>query len=140
MKLIYGRILQVLSIFILIFIFIKMPVGWTPWLIIPIVLFLVGHHLIKFHKAMLHMAARTGNVQAIQKLLQSGFQIDRKLDSGFTPLHWATLKQHGNAVQLLLENGALPNVGDRIGRMPLSYAKEIGNTEIINILVNAGAK
>jgi len=140
MILIYGRLLQVLAVASLLIIFIRIPVGWTPWLILPAVLYMVGYHFVKYHKVMLHMAARAGNAETVSKLLKAGFPINARRDNGFTALHWAVFCQHRETVQVLLDNGADLTIGDNIGKTPLSYAKESGNAEIVQLLVNAGAE
>ena len=53
------------------------------------------------------IAARTGNVEAIKVLLDSGADVNAKETlRGTTPLMWAADEGHAPAVKLLIERGA----------------------------------
>jgi ankyrin repeat protein len=89
-------------------------------------------------------AAATGNIQQIKTLLASGVSVNCRssgADRG-TPLTWAVVERQEEAVQLLLESGADPNIHTATGKTPLALA--LGGAQedtgrIIRELVIAGA-
>lgn len=96
----------------------------------------------------LHEAARAGDLEAIQELLDAGERVDdsfvsteHNLSSNeYTPLAAAVSEGQSEAAQLLIENGAT------IGRMtrdsytyPLSYAITGGHIQTVKVLLEAGA-
>jgi ankyrin repeat protein len=56
-----------------------------------------------------------------------------------TPLHFACMQENANAVRLLCQRGANPNIPDYLGNSPLMYVVENKNLEIIKILHDYGA-
>jgi ankyrin repeat protein len=58
---------------------------------------------------------------------------------GFTPLHWASISGHKEAVELLIDNGADVNAMRGGGGTPLSYAASWGHEEIVELLIANGA-
>ena len=57
--------------------------------------------------SLLHLNAKDGNAEIVQKLIEDGADIeikDRK--HGSTPLLWACQNGHTNIVKILLQNGA----------------------------------
>ena len=50
------------------------------------------------------------------------------------------MKNEKEIVQVLLDNGANPNIKTNLGYMPIAYARSNGNYEIVKILEKAGAK
>jgi len=65
--------------------------------------------------AELHRAARLGRGDEVQKLVQSGSDVNRVVD-GQTPLQAATKSPKADTMNLLLEAGADPTVKDDKGR------------------------
>lgn len=59
--------------------------------------------------------------------------------SGETPLHAAVLKHNTEAVRMLLNSGADPNVQTKRGESPLHYAVRLKNQSICAQLINANA-
>ena len=84
----------------------------------------------------IHLAALFGDIGNIQLLIDAGADVNRveqwgrgnnvprHVDNwgGRTPLHYAAGAPSPNAVALLLERGANPNIKDNQGRTPLHYA------------------
>ncbi|OCH88208.1 L-asparaginase [Obba rivulosa] len=59
--------------------------------------------------------------------------------SGRTPLHVAALNGSINAVNFLLEAGALVHLRDALGHTSLYYAARQGHESVVEVLVKAGA-
>ena len=58
---------------------------------------------------------------------------------GDTPLHSASLWDHGDVVTILLSNGAEIEAKNHFGQRPLHYACVFRNKEAVKILLDAGA-
>jgi 2,3-bisphosphoglycerate-independent phosphoglycerate mutase len=70
----------------------------------------------------LHEAARQGQLQTVQQLLEAGADVNATSILGFNPLYTAAGRGHHNVVKLLLAAGANFNAADPIGRTPLCEA------------------
>ena len=86
-------------------------------------------------------AAEVGNVDIILTLL-SCFRIDvnyvtRKKE---TPLFMAARCGHANVVELLLDNGAKPNMANIEGDNPLIMAAYYGHKDVLQLLLTRGAE
>ena len=89
----------------------------------------------------LHHAAASGNVESIAALLGTNVDQLRTDEIGRTPLHIAASLGWTGAAQLLLTNGAAPNIADSAYRStPLHIAARGGHATLVPILVAAGAK
>ena len=84
-------------------------------------------------------AAMSGNVEAVQRLIQSGANVNVMQADGATAIHWAAY--HGNAdmVELLLAAGANPEATNRNGSTPMWLAAERGDTAVLEVLLEGGA-
>ncbi len=91
----------------------------------------------------LMMAARSGERQVLEVLLERGADPDRRHDTGLTALHFALFKPsarvHGPVVARLLAAGADPDAVDGDGLRPLHRACGHGVAEIAGALIDAGA-
>lgn len=68
----------------------------------------------------LHLAARDGNVEAVDALLEGGAELDQKsAGDGSTPLLVATINGHWDLAMELLDRGADPNLTSDAGATPL---------------------
>ncbi len=76
---------------------------------------------------------------AITFLKRGGIDVNKRDESGNTPLIYACMKNARDLVKLLLENNADASLGNQQDRMPLHFAAETGNSEIIALLTGAGA-
>jgi ankyrin repeat protein len=81
----------------------------------------------------LHKVATWGDRHAILTLVEAGAEIDAKGDMGCTPLYFAVMGNHVQAVEQLLLLGANPNIVTELEFSPKTLAKENGNKEMINI-------
>lgn len=85
----------------------------------------------------LHVAARSGWIEAMQLLLQAGVDIEAKDCKLCTPLHVAS---HFQKIRILLQNKANPGSKDVNGATPLHYAcKNFYTDEGIKMLAKANA-
>jgi ankyrin repeat protein len=111
----------------------------------------------------IHVAARSAGAGTVQTLLASGAKSDAADAHGARPLH---LVAQGGAqkindshapgghnltkmlygweytmvVKVLLSNGASLDVEDKTGKRPIDYASEGGFSEMVDLLLAAGAK
>ena len=88
-------------------------------------------------------AARSGDIDFLKKWVESGGDLQRKLDNSFvswTPLQLACAEGDSKAVETLLKAGADPNFNDgHDGYGALHIAARYGQHEIITTLIAAGA-
>jgi len=88
----------------------------------------------------LNRAASEGNLQSIRALLTAGADVNGRSPNGRTALMTAALAGNTQVVDLLLANGANPNITDyKEGRTALIIAAEGGHTEVARSLLKAGA-
>lgn len=78
-----------------------------------------------------------GVVQTFLK--RGGVNVNKRDETGNTPLIYACIKNSRDIVKLLLENGADSGLCNINSRAPLHFAAETGNKEIIALIVEAGA-
>ena len=67
-------------------------------------------------------AAIGGNIEAVEKHLAAGGDVNAKNDVGATPLLNATSKGHNEIAELLIDKGADVNAKDAWGKTPLDIA------------------
>jgi hypothetical protein len=84
-----------------------------------------------------HVAARKGNVQALETFLKHGFRVDQKTYDGWTPLHLAAFAGKLEMVKFLLGKGANIHAETVAGKTPLDLAAD---KEIIACLLRNGAR
>lgn len=89
----------------------------------------------------LHLACRGGSLECARALLAAGAQVHvNTRDYMFwTPLHYAAEKGALGVAECLLDEGADPNVADDEGLTPALKAAELGNLEMLRLLVGRGA-
>jgi len=83
-------------------------------------------------------AAKRGDIQEINSLLDSGANINEEAGS-WAPLAWALYYRQTRAAKLLIDRGADINLIGSLGDTPLIYAAWRGNFEIVNLLLEKGA-
>lgn len=87
----------------------------------------------------LYNAARDGDSDTVEALVQQGTEVDAPFVDGSTPLIRATRSGHEATVRILLSARADPNARDYCSRTPLYWAAAHGNTDLVQILLDAGA-
>lgn len=84
----------------------------------------------------LHTAASKGNVKAIDRLCEEGYDRDEMDDEGMTPLIRAINMNQKESVIALIKNGANVNTPDtQLLNTPLHYAVIQGNSSLIRLLI-----
>ncbi|KAJ8683834.1 hypothetical protein QAD02_019626 [Eretmocerus hayati] len=92
-------------------------------------------------ESLLHLACRAQEALEMVKLLlesASRFlsQINRKYGAGFTPLRIAVKEARLDLVELLLKNGADPEIADKEGKVPLELAVEDRLWDVVDCLLS----
>ena len=90
-------------------------------------------------------AADRGHVEIIQELLKTDINIDHVNNLSWTALLEAIIlgdggPRHTEVVRLLVEAGADVNLADGNGVTPLAHAQQRGYRQMVEILLNAGAR
>ncbi|MEM9541186.1 MAG: ankyrin repeat domain-containing protein [Cyanobacteria bacterium P01_E01_bin.42] len=85
----------------------------------------------------LDLAAEKGNIQVIIMLIESGVNVDYSGES--SPLHFAISAGNIDAVRVLISNGADLEIEEDDGVTPVLHAIMKHETEIVKLLVEAGA-
>src|SRR5579872_2470113 len=86
-------------------------------------------------------AARNGEAQRVEELLQRG--VDPNLKVGSLTILLDVLRDssgYAEAVPALLGHGANPNVSDEYRRTPLMYAADYYDAETVRLLIARGAR
>eukprot|EP01039_Chlorochromonas_danica_P002216 gene2216-2420_t len=101
----------------------------------------LGWHL-KMIRGSIHSAAFLGDIDLLQKLVQSlpiPDKIDELDESGMTPLHWACVAGQLECVRLLLDHGADIDALNGGLNSPLLLAAAMGKHSVVLFLLNYGA-
>lgn len=90
---------------------------------------------------MLLQACKNNKKSVVQTFLKrGGVDVNKRDESGNTPLIYVCMKSARDLVKLLLDAGADANLANQRDQMPLHFAAETGNSEIIALLTAAGAE
>jgi ankyrin repeat protein len=79
----------------------------------------------------LHYAAASGNNEIVQMLLDRSAELDALSPNGTTPIMMAARGGFILTVKLLLDSGADATLKNQKGMTALDFAKEAGNTDIV---------
>ena len=85
-------------------------------------------------------ALRAGDLEAVQRLVMNGLDINHPNSKGVTPLHVVAQEGHVALAQLLLQNGANPHARYDNLWTPLHLAAQNGHLEMVTLLINYGAR
>ena len=92
-------------------------------------------HIKKFFKGSLHGACYKGDIEAVERHLAAGEDVN-EIDGGRTPLHVANLLGgHKEIVELLIASGANVNKKDVRGSIPLHFTAWQGSKEIAELFI-----
>ena len=87
----------------------------------------------------IHSAARSGQVEIAQLLIQFGANVNEQDHYLNTPLHLAAQLMDTTLVQLLLDNRANPNAENAHGQTPLMAATFFNRYKVAQVLLKGGA-
>lgn len=88
----------------------------------------------------IHYAAKNGNIEMLESLIQYGAKADSIAEGSLTPLVLAAGEGHTDMVKKLLSLGVSPNQGKNfIGNSALAAACLSGNLSVVKALLEAGA-
>src|SRR5688572_6585463 len=79
-----------------------------------------------------------GERDAALELISGGTDVNQLAVDGTTALHWAVYRKDVELVEMLLDEGANPNIRNDYGASPMTVASEHGNYPIMKALVDAG--
>ncbi|XP_023549592.1 ankyrin repeat domain-containing protein EMB506, chloroplastic isoform X1 [Cucurbita pepo subsp. pepo] len=83
----------------------------------------------------LHTFALSSQIIPMDRLLESGFDIDSVDEDGFSALHKAIIGRKDAVIGHLLRKGASPHIKDKNGATPLHYAVQVGAKQIVKLLI-----
>lgn len=84
-------------------------------------------------------AIRSGTYEEFQEILDSGFDVNLKDETGWHSLFWAVDQGDVTKVSSLLKAGADVDLQDNDGQTPLHIATFLGHMVIVDVLLAAGA-
>ena len=93
----------------------------------------------QYTRGLPHLAAAGGSAVIVEKLIQLGFDMNRKNELGWTPLHAAAEKGHSQVMAVLLARGADINARTLSGKSPYNIAVALGQGEASDLLKEKGA-
>ena len=89
--------------------------------------------------APLYLAAESGDLEQVDRLLERGRKPNQSATHGWTPLAIAVANGHQDVARLLLRHGADPNSANLRGRTPLMFAAMYGFDGLVADLIAVGA-
>lgn len=89
--------------------------------------------------APLFKATRLGNVPDIEKMIDSGEDINQKLWDGWTLLHEAARSRQPGVTTMLLDRGMNVNAADNLQQSALHVAAQTGSNLVLSVLFQNGA-
>jgi ankyrin repeat protein len=88
----------------------------------------------------LHLASESGDVRCVELLLDAGAPVNARSYAGHTPLFEAASMGYAQSVATLLDRGgADPHIADPEGRQALHFAVSCEQSEVVRVLLGAGA-
>ncbi len=86
------------------------------------------------------ISSEKADYEIAKLLIENELDVNRKLKSHGTYLHWAAFCGRKNIVKLLLEKGAKINAKDQMGDTPISLAMNQHKTDIVKYLFRNNSK
>ena len=89
-------------------------------------------------RSMLHSASKGGNPQIISYLIDKGIDVNATNQNGEIPLHNLLKNDSINeeSIQILIENGANPEIEDNNGKTPRDIARENGHLDTLEKILS----
>lgn len=91
-----------------------------------------------YSQSLIIHACFENNIQIVEYLIQKGFDVNEKDNNHFAPLHACAEYNFAKLAELLLKNGAIPNIKDSFGNTPLMIATLHWdkNIDVIKVLLD----
>lgn len=89
-------------------------------------------------KKLLQDAAKSGDVEELERLKDAGSDLRMRGNDGWSLLHWTAQKGHYGASQWLLNQGLNPNWTNVYGSVALHSAVYSGRLEIVELILDNG--
>ncbi|XP_045216692.1 uncharacterized protein LOC123566548 [Mercenaria mercenaria] len=86
----------------------------------------------------IHLAARKGNLDILELLIQNGCNVNQKNQNGFAALHYAAREGRMDIVCFLLKYGAEPNIKNEDGDGPIHELVKFQPMDVIEEMVSLG--
>uniref|UniRef100_A0A671WLN6 Euchromatic histone-lysine N-methyltransferase 2 n=1 Tax=Sparus aurata TaxID=8175 RepID=A0A671WLN6_SPAAU len=87
----------------------------------------------------LHHAAKLGNLEILNMLLETGqVDVNAQDSGGWTPIIWAAEHKHITVIKALLNRGADVTINDKELNVCLHWAAYAGSVDIAELVLNAG--
>uniref|UniRef100_A0A4W6ER57 Euchromatic histone-lysine N-methyltransferase 2 n=1 Tax=Lates calcarifer TaxID=8187 RepID=A0A4W6ER57_LATCA len=87
----------------------------------------------------LHHAAKLGNLEIVNMLLETGqVDVNAQDSGGWTPIIWAAEHKHVDVIKALLNRGADVTINDKELNVCLHWAAYAGNVDIAELVLNSG--
>ncbi|XP_041867898.1 histone-lysine N-methyltransferase EHMT2 isoform X2 [Melanotaenia boesemani] len=87
----------------------------------------------------LHHAAKLGNLEIVNMLLETGqVDVNAQDSGGWTPIIWAAEHKHVEVIKSLLNRGADVSINDKELNVCLHWAAYAGSVDIAEMVLNAG--
>lgn len=89
----------------------------------------------------IHQVAKNGDFEMLKELITVNFKVVDSTDEvGYTPLHWALIRENWEIAKFLIVKGADVNRQGTDGGSPMHCAANHENIEIIKLLLKNGAQ
>lgn len=97
------------------------------------------HQFLKDRVFLIAWAVWCGHLELLQDLVQSGFDINTRLNKGWTLLMIASYEGNSPMVRFLLQQNADPNLWNKPGDTALMHAAWKGHLDVVKLLLEQGA-
>jgi hypothetical protein len=87
----------------------------------------------------IHLAAIENNAEKMEKLIEQGWAVDRRIEGNLTPLHVASMCGSSRSAEVLIKHGADLNYQDKEGVTPLAFAAIGAKRDMVELLLAKGA-
>lgn len=85
-------------------------------------------------------AVRRNDLDAAEKMLYEGAEVDSRPDGGYTALQWAAIGGRKEMTDLLIIWSADVNLATKDGKTALDFAEEDGHKDVADLLRQHGGK